>query len=124
MPEGTWFNLWTKEAIQGPNFIEVSATMGEIPVFIKANSAILFNLDHTKQIGSWVGNDVTEYDTPVCKIFYQNDFGQTITDHLGNKIAITVEKQEDTLVVKVNSSLDHLEIEVFGIDSTVEIEQV
>lgn len=124
LPEGTWFDLWTKEKIQGPAFIDVTAKIDEIPVFVKANRAILFNLDYTKQLGSSVGNDVTKYDTPVCNIFYHEDFVQEITDHLGNKVILSVEKDDDALLIKVKSNFKHLEIEVFGTDDDIKIDHV
>lgn len=124
LPEGTWFNLWTKEKIQGPAFIEVPALFSEIPVFVKGNRALLFNLDQTKQLGSSVGNDVTTYDTPVCKIFYHEDFEQTIFDHLGNEVKLSVKKIKDTLQITSESSFKQLEIKVFGTDDDIVIEHV
>ncbi|WAA08919.1 TIM-barrel domain-containing protein [Fervidibacillus albus] len=124
LPEGIWFHFWTNEKIYGPKFIHVSAPMDQIPVFIKANRAILLNLDQTKQIGSCVGNDVSKYHTPVCKIFYNDDFEHTLVDHLNHYVNISVKKCKDILTVNVASDLEKIEIEVVGTNRQIEIVRV
>lgn len=123
LPEGVWFDLWTGEKISGPALINVSAPIDKIPVFVKANSAILLNLDSTKTLGSWVGNDVETYDTPVLRIYYHEAFTQTISDHLGNEIKLSVYEEKEHLTIKISSSIDNLEIDVVGNEKKIKLSQ-
>lgn len=38
LPEGRWTDFWTKQVIQGKQWIEVDAPLDRIPVFINADS--------------------------------------------------------------------------------------
>jgi len=40
LPEGTWHNLWTREPIAGGQSVEVPAPLDQIPVFVRAESAL------------------------------------------------------------------------------------
>lgn len=121
LPQGTWFNMWTNEKVKGPAFIKVSAQYNEIPVFVKANRALLLNLNNSKQLGSYVGNTVTQYVKPLCIIYYDEDFKQTLTDHLGNKVELQIFEYNEELVIEFNSTLDNIEFEVKGTNKNVRI---
>ncbi len=97
------------------------AQVGEIPVFVKANQPLLLNVDSSKQLGSWGGNDITNYKTPLCKIYYNGAFEQTLQDHLGNKVFISVQEAKEGLEIKVKSEIDSLEFEVAGMNKFVGI---
>lgn len=114
LPEGIWFNLWTNEKISGPKMFSVDAQVNQIPVFVKANQAILLNLGDNEQLGSWVGNDLTSYKIPICKIYCDGVFEQSITDHLGNQVVVSSQQKDEGIEIKVNSEIDILKIEVIG----------
>ncbi|MFP5113998.1 glycoside hydrolase family 31 protein [Bacillaceae bacterium C204] len=114
LPEGTWFDLWTNEKVSGPVLAAVAAQVDQIPVYVKGNTALLFNVDESRQLGSWVGNNITNYNNPVCKIYFESDFEQTLEDHLDNKIVVSIQDEEDVLVLNVIGKLDGLEFEVVG----------
>ncbi|PAE32937.1 glycoside hydrolase family 31 protein [Bacillus sp. 7884-1] len=121
LPAGCWFNLWTNEKVSGPVLTTAEAQVNQIPVYVKANTAVIFNVDDSRQLGSWVGNDITEYHTPICKIYYEADFEQTLTDHLGNKIVVSVQEEEDVLVLNVASEINDLQFEVVGCSKPLRI---
>ncbi|MBP3040310.1 glycoside hydrolase family 31 protein [Bacillaceae bacterium Marseille-Q3522] len=114
LPEGTWFDFWNHKKIKGPIMLHVTAQVNEIPVFVKANQAILLNLDDSKQLGSPVGNDITNYKTPLCKLFCDRSFEQTVTDHLGNKVFISVQEETDAFIIKVENNIEGLQVEAIG----------
>lgn len=98
LPAGTWTNFWTHETFEGAQTIEVAATVAQIPVFIKENAAVLLNLGASKIIGEYIGNDLTHYTKPKLIVTAKEDFEQTIVDHLGNSINVTVNKAEQTVI--------------------------
>ncbi|WP_163539853.1 TIM-barrel domain-containing protein [Gracilibacillus sp. YIM 98692] len=121
LPEGAWTNLWTYDTIEGPTFIKVTAEIDEIPVFVKNNSAILFNVDDTKTIGSSVGNQLDYYHTPLCKIYYQYDFSQTLIDHLDNEIKLNIYENQGQVIIEVQNPVENMQFEVIGTDKDVKI---
>jgi len=114
LPEGVWFDLWTNEKLEGPTMIRVDAQVDRIPVFVKVNQALLLNVDDSKQLGSWVGNDVTAYTKPLCRVYCDggSSFEQTLHDHLGNKVFVSVREEDAQPVIKVEGEIDGLEYEV------------
>ncbi|WP_416828412.1 TIM-barrel domain-containing protein [Ectobacillus polymachus] len=123
LPEGTWFDFWTNKKIKGPIMIRVNAQVNQIPVFVKANRILLLNVAKSKQLGSWVGNDITSYKTPLCKIYCDGTFEQKLIDHLGNQVFISVHEEEEEIVIKVNGEIDSLEFEIVGINKSARIIQ-
>lgn len=121
LPEGTWFNLWTNEKIMGPCMIQVNAAVHQIPVFVKANKALLLNVDESKQLGSWVGNDLNRYQTPVCKVYIDGESEQTLTDYLGHTVTLRVKETEEQFIVDVRTDIDNLEVMVVGNGKPVEM---
>lgn len=110
LPEGTWINLWTDEKVIGPAMIQAEANVHQIPVFVKANQALLLNVDETQQLGTWVGNDLTGYQTPVVKLYIEDAFEQTLTDYLGHQVKIVVQAQADHFVLDVQTDIEGLEV--------------
>ncbi|MFD1019669.1 glycoside hydrolase family 31 protein [Thalassobacillus hwangdonensis] len=123
LPEGKWVDLWTDEVHQGPTVIRPVAKVDQIPVFVKMNRALLLNVDTTKQLGSSVGNDLTKYHTPLCKIYCENSFTQTLVDHLGNNIELNVEVTEHEVSVTISTSIENLQVEVISHIETIKINQ-
>jgi alpha-D-xyloside xylohydrolase len=40
LPEGTWYDFWTKEACKGPVEIEVHSTLDKMPLYVRSGSII------------------------------------------------------------------------------------
>ncbi|WP_181348111.1 TIM-barrel domain-containing protein [Thalassobacillus sp. CUG 92003] len=114
LPEGTWVNLWTEELHEGPAYITCKAEVEEIPVFIRMNRALLLNLAPSEGLGSAVGNDVSAYKQPVCRVYCDASFQQTLNDHLGHTIKLQVEVSEKEITVQADTDIDDLCIEVRG----------
>ncbi|WP_130860441.1 TIM-barrel domain-containing protein [Gracilibacillus phocaeensis] len=121
LPEGAWTNLWSNETIKGPKLFKVTANVDEIPVFVKNNSILLFNIGETKQLGSSVGNKLDGFQMPLCKIYYDSDFSQTLTDHLDNKMDILVYEKSDYINVEVTNPIKDIEFELIGTDKELRI---
>lgn len=114
LPEGIWFNLWTNEKHTGPIMLNVNANLDQISVFVKANQILLLNVDENREIGSSVGNDITKYKVPLCRIYCDGSFEKTVRDHLGNQVIVSVTELTKEIVVKVDSEIEDLEIELVG----------
>lgn len=105
LPSGKWTCFWTHEVYEGNQIIEVSANVEQIPVFIKANAAILLNVGESGVVGEEIGNDLTSYTKPVLVVTAESDFETIVNDHLGNEIQVEVK-------VKVNGVLVNIDMEI------------
>ncbi|MEH7453232.1 glycoside hydrolase family 31 protein [Gottfriedia acidiceleris] len=121
LPEGIWFDFWTNKEVVGPTMIQVYAGVHQIPVFVKGNQALLLNVDESKELGSWVGNDLTSYHQPICKIYLDGEFEQTLTDYLGHAVSIRVTETKDKFVIDTQSEIDNLDWIVVGNKKPVEM---
>ncbi|MFC4557295.1 TIM-barrel domain-containing protein [Virgibacillus kekensis] len=116
LPNSTWIDLWSNEVYKGPTVVTSRADVDEIPVFVRMNSAILMNVDETKQLGSSVGNDISQYKVPLCKVYCEASFEEKIEDHLGNTIEINVVVHAKEVVIETNTELEDLQFEIIGIN--------
>lgn len=121
LPEGTWVDLWSEEIHKGPAYIHSVADVEQIPVFVSMNQAILMNVDESKLLGSSVGNDLSGYNTPLCKIYGNKSFQQTLEDHIGNTVHLTVCVKNEEVVVEMETSIQNLEVEVVGNNKPVRV---
>lgn len=112
LPNGTWVDLWSNEVHHGPVVITSKAEVDEIPVFVRMNSAILMNVDETGQLGSSVGNDLSQYQMPLCKVYCESSFEETIEDHLGHTIEMKVLLQDKEIVIEADTELEDLQFEI------------
>ena len=124
LPKGKWVDLWTDHISEGPWVINSIAHVDQIPVFVKMNQAILMNVDSSKQLGSSVGNDITNYNTALCKVYCDSSFDQTLYDHLGNTIRISVKVTEEEVIVNADTNMKDLEWEVICSKKTVRINNI
>ncbi|MYL32173.1 glycoside hydrolase family 31 protein [Pontibacillus yanchengensis] len=114
LPNGTWVDLWSNAVHQGPTVVTSKADVDEIPVFVRMNSAVLLNVDETRQLGSSVGNDVSQYQIPLCKVYCETSFAEKMVDHLGHTIEINVEVHDHEIVLETYTELENLQFEVIG----------
>ncbi|HHQ0058209.1 TPA: hypothetical protein ACSK23_002701, partial [Listeria monocytogenes] len=80
-------------------------------------------VDATLKLGSWVGNTVEEYDTPLLKVYLDGDFTEEITDHLFGKWLVKVTENADEVIVSVQTNTASYEVEVIGTTKKVQIKK-
>ncbi|MFB1081606.1 TIM-barrel domain-containing protein [Jeotgalibacillus sp. JSM ZJ347] len=114
LPEGKWVSLWTEELHEGPAYIECQARVDEIPVFVRMNSALLLNVDESEALGSSVGNDISSYKQPLCKVYADASFEDTLTDHLGHVVNLKVEVSGEETMIKIDTDIENLKVEAIG----------
>ncbi|MDR0922615.1 MAG: glycosyl hydrolase [Lactobacillales bacterium] len=112
LPEGQWVDFWTKEVKEGGQEIITEAAMDSIPVFIKENSVIPLNLGKEKNLGTFIGNDLENYQNMKLLVVAKSSFETEIDDYLGNTIHVIVEKKEESCV------------HVTGVDFEIEVELI
>lgn len=110
-PEGTWFDFWSGKRIVGPAYEMIDSPLEHIPVFAKAGSVILTNVDQSHKLGSWVSNDITSYVRPLLKIFLEDGISEVLKDHLNNQWEVKVSEESDEWSITVNGP--SVEYEVF-----------
>ncbi|RWZ54622.1 glycoside hydrolase family 31 protein [Halobacillus fulvus] len=123
LPEGKWVDLWADEVMQGPAYIHCESQVDEIPVYVRMNTALLLNVAESGELGSAVGNDISAYHQPICRVYVETSFRQILTDHLGHTVKLDVEVNDHETVVTVDSDLPDLNIHVIGNDRPVRIEK-
>lgn len=123
LPEGTWYDFWNGTKVSGPTLRKCKADKEEIPVFVRGGKAVLCNVDATLKLGSWVGNTVEEYDTPLLKVYLDGDFTEEITDHLFGKWLVKVTENADEVIVSVQTNTASYEVEVIGTTKKVQIKK-
>jgi alpha-D-xyloside xylohydrolase len=105
-PQGKWLSLFGNEEVSGSQIMTWKASLDEIPVFIKQNSVIPFNLAKTYQLSSHVGNRVDQYDQLCMVIYMTNQIDYTFRDDLGNMIHIVAIQQSGMIHAQVVLSYD------------------
>ncbi|WP_304942099.1 glycoside hydrolase family 31 protein [Vallitalea guaymasensis] len=90
LPEGTWMNLWNGETLAGNKKYQIDCGKERIPVFVRNGGCIALNLDEDKKLGSYVGNNIEDYNK-LCFYLAGSEGEYCFSDDLGNKILITWE---------------------------------
>ncbi|MGP4107744.1 glycoside hydrolase family 31 protein [Virgibacillus sp. L01] len=121
LPKGRWVDLWGGKVYQGPTVVLSAADVDQIPVFARMNHALLLNVNDTKQWGSSVGNDISQYQVPLCKIYCDASFNQKLEDHLGNTVELSVEVSDEEITVRVQTDIKGLHYDVIGSDKPLHI---
>ncbi len=85
LPQGTWFNFFTHESVEGGQKIKTEHK-NQLPVFLRSGYGIALNLDDTLELGSNVGNKVDGYNNLYfvlagkCGTFdFKDDLGNDFT---------------------------------------------
>ncbi|MEQ6378435.1 glycoside hydrolase family 31 protein [Bacillaceae bacterium S4-13-56] len=123
LPEGVWTNLWSNQEVIGPALFKVDAEVNELPVFVKSNTALLLNVNDSNKLGSSVGNNITTYHKPLCKIYCKDDFTTNLFDHLGHEVKLSVTKQTNEIIIEVETTLQGLEFEVVNSERPIRVIQ-
>jgi alpha-glucosidase (family GH31 glycosyl hydrolase) len=90
LPPGKWVDFWTHHVYDCAELsaIRAPAALDKIPVFIRANSALLLNVGVTGVPGESIGNDLTRYTQVKVLVVTESEFSTAITDHLGNRVSV------------------------------------
>ena len=91
LPEGEWIDFWDGAKYNGQQYIRYLCNLDKIPVFIKNNSVIPFNLNNNFEIGEYIGNKVDQYCNLCFMIVGEIKEKYIFRDDLGNKILFTQE---------------------------------
>ncbi len=112
LPDGEWFNYWTKESISGPGWITVKTPLDEMPLWVKGGSVIPY------------GPEMLYVDQlslkPLTLEFY-GPGGTTslvIYDEDQDPIEIKSVLEQGILKVEINDAPNIVEICCFGVDVT------
>ena len=92
-PEGDWFNLFTKEVVQGGGFVELEAGVNDLLTFVPKGTALVLNLGIKGELGGYVGNNVN-YEKPLTICMYGEVGSYTYIDEIGNDFIISWENHE------------------------------
>lgn len=103
-PEGAWINFFTGKMEKGPKNISVSASLEEIPVYIKANSIIPLNLGENFKWGDSISNEINTYKHLCFRIFGVPEETYYFKDDLNTEISIKV-KRNTTLEIEIEPKL-------------------
>ncbi|MFC0187217.1 TIM-barrel domain-containing protein [Fictibacillus aquaticus] len=109
-PDGTWYSLWTEEVVVGPAYRRVKAPLNTIPVFVKRGTVLLMNTDETLQLGSWVGNEIDSYKTPVARIYLEDGLNVEITDHLNQVLSVEAKIVDEEWSVEISTTIGGLKL--------------
>ena len=100
LPEGEWIDFWGGTRYNGQQYIRYLCDLDKIPVFIKNDSVIPFNLNNNFEIGEYIGNKVDQYRNLCFMIVGEIKETYEFRDDLGNRILFTQENGK----IKVNIS--------------------
>lgn len=104
LPEGTWYDFYTGEEIDGNRMININCGKERIPVFVRAGGCVALNLDDGYELGSYVGNTMNEYQNLVFYVY--GDQGEyRFRDDLGNEILVIWTADQENCQV-ISGSID------------------
>lgn len=108
LPEGEWIDFWDGAKYNGQQYIRYLCDLDKIPVFIKNNSVVPFNLNNNFEIGGYIGNKVDLYHNLCFMIVGEIKEKYIFKDDLGNKILFTQENGK--IKVDISGKIDGIYI--------------
>jgi len=108
LPEGEWIDFWDSAKYNGQQYIRYLCDLDKIPVFIKNNSVVPFNLNNNFEIGGYIGNKVDLYHNLCFMIVGEIKEKYIFKDDLGNKILFTQENGK--IKVDISGKIDGIYI--------------
>lgn len=109
LPAGNWIDYWEKTILHGPCWIEVTAPLAVMPLYIRAG-AILPYAPLMQYIGEKVSDPLTvEIYTP------RQEGAYTVHEFDGREIPIQYHRENGYLVVNTGSTPGEIEIVLFGV---------
>lgn len=96
LPEGTWINYWTDEAVDGGTTVTVDAPLERLPLFVRAGAIVPMRPEAPDYVGRSVADtlqlSVYPGETPSRFTLYEDD-GYTRDYEQGRSAATTFERQ-------------------------------
>ena len=109
LPEGNWYDLYTKEKYVGGKYCTLKVNDDIIPTFIKENKIIPLNLPTSMILGDKMTNDLSKYSN--LAFLYTGDANYKFKDDLGNEICLEIQEQKlNVLENKTNQEFSILNI--------------
>ncbi|MBF4691967.1 glycoside hydrolase family 31 protein [Fusibacter ferrireducens] len=108
-PKGEWINFFTGKVMNGPKNVIVSASLDEIPVYVKANTIIPLNLGENFKWGDSISNELNAYKHLCFRIFGVPETVYYFEDDLNTEISIKVKKStslEFEIEIEIESNLN------------------
>jgi len=88
LPEGKWIDFWTGKIYRGKCWFKYPCDLERIPVFIKNNSILAFNLNNDFEIGGSVGNKLSSYCNLSFFVTGELKDKYSFIDDLSNRVII------------------------------------
>jgi len=107
LPGGEWLPLFGGERLAGGRTIAVAADLSEIPVFMKADTAIPLNLGAGIGLSDDVGNRTDGYERLSMMLFVVSHVAQRFADDLGNSVALNASRIGGTIEASVEIAGDY-----------------
>ena len=108
LPEGEWIDFWNGIKYSGQKYIKYLCDLDKIPVLIKNNSVMPFNLNNNFEIGGYIGNKVDLYHNLCFMIVGEIKEKYIFRDDLGNKILFAQENGK--IKVDISGKIDKIYI--------------
>ncbi|MBC8499688.1 MAG: glycosyl hydrolase family 31, partial [Candidatus Atribacteria bacterium] len=108
LPEGEWIDFWNGTKYNGQQYIRYICDLDKIPVFIKNNSVVPFNLNNNFKSGGYVGNRVDLYHNLCFMMVGEIKEKYIFRDDLGNKILFT--QKNGKIKVDILGKIDEIYI--------------
>jgi len=108
LPEGEWIDFWDGTKYSGQQYIRYLCNLDKIPVFIKNNSVIPFNLNNNFEIEEYIGNKVDQYCNLCFMIVGKIKETYEFRDDLGNRILFIQENSK--IKVDISGKIDKIYI--------------
>ncbi|WHQ37353.1 glycoside hydrolase family 31 protein [Spiroplasma sp. SV19] len=105
LPQGNWYDYWTKTVYQGQQWIIVQADLTQLPIFVKSNSIIMKTNEQQKDVDYQNVNIYVYLDSNINKDItaqYYNDDGKTYAylDDKATKLTIKYHDDKVFLIAK------------------------
>jgi len=108
LPEGEWIDFWNGTKYSGQKYIKYLCDLDKIPVLIKNNSVMPFNLNNNFEIGGYIGHKVDQYCNLCFMIVGEIKETYEFRDDLGNKILFAQENGK--IKVDMSGKIDKIYI--------------
>ena len=78
LPEGTWFDFWTRERVQGPRFLRRTAPLEEMPLYVRGDSILPYApLRQWVEEGAWNPLTLQLWLEGHARLVLRDDDGET-----------------------------------------------
>lgn len=111
LPRGTWFDYWTKAVVPGGQWIEVTATLQVVPLYVRGGALLPYGpvVQHTGE---------QRYDPLTVEIYApETSEAYTIYDEDRSTIPLRYERAGEYLHVTLGAAPGQVELVLYGVRS-------